>query len=287
MSAALKKILLLSLALVLAFSLVAFVGCKEKLPQGEIDQIITAADAASYDTVSFDMDMPVTVKMAGGSDPGTMSIIMSGTGAIDVVNQAMQMTMDMEMSLPDLDPQAIDANIYILEGWMYTGIEIPGMGGQWLKTELTEAMWEQQGQVEQYVELLATAVEVDYKGIETVNGIECYVFEIEPDMATLAALTLEETSILGMMDLSAFNIAELYKELSVREWLAKDSYLLQRAEIELVFEVRPGDVGATSADFDKMTIDIGMAMRFYAYDQPFTVVLPPEALDAEEAPLSY
>ena len=33
-----------------------------------------------------------------------------------------------------------------------------------------------------------------------------------------------------------------------------------------------------------MTMDIGMTMRFYAYDQPFTVVLPAEALDAEEVP---
>ena len=47
MSATLKKILLLSQALVLSFSLVAFVGCKEKLPQEEIDQIITGSSDES------------------------------------------------------------------------------------------------------------------------------------------------------------------------------------------------------------------------------------------------
>jgi len=52
-------------------------------------------------------------------------------------------------------------------------------------------------------------------------------------------------------------------------------------------EIRPGDVvDATSDDFDKMTMSIEMDMRFYAYDQPFTVVLPPKALAAEEIPLS-
>lgn len=285
MSATLKKLLLLSLALVLSFSLVAFVGCKEKLPQEEIDRIIAGATAASYDTVSFDMDVPMTIKAVGGSDPGTMNVTMSATGAIDMNNQAMQMTMYMEMNVPGSGSQDIDAEVYILEGWVYTGMEVPEMGEQWMKMELTEALWQQQSQVEQHVGLLETAIEVDYKGTETVNGVECYVFEIEPDMATLSDLLVQETSGLGIMDLGSLDMAELYQELSVKEWLAKDSYLPQRTEVEMVLEIRPSDVDATGDDFDKMTIDIEMDMRFYAYDQPFTVVLPPEALAAEE--ISY
>jgi hypothetical protein len=287
MSATLKKLLLLSLALVLSFSLVAFVGCKEKLPQEEIDQIIAGATTASYDTVSFDMDMPMTAKAEGGSDPGTMNINMSGTGALDVINQAMRTTVTIDMDIPEVGSQGISAEIYVLEGWMYTGMDIPGMGEQWMKVALTEEMWQQQDQVEQYVALLATAVEVDYKGTETVNGVECYVFEIEPDMSTLSDLLVQETSSLGIMDLSSLDLAELYQELTVKEWVAKDSYRLQRTEVEITMEFRPGDVGAADDDFEKMSIDIGMTMRFYAYDQPFTVVLPPEALEAEEVPLSY
>lgn len=285
MSAMLKKLLLISLALVLSFSLVAFAGCKEKLPQEEIDQIIAGALAASYDTVSFDMGVPMTVEAEGGDAPGTMTVDMSGTGFIDIINQAMRMTIEMDMSIPGAGPQDINAEIYVLEGWMYTGVDVPDMGEQWQKMELTEEMWQQQDQVGQYVELLATAVEVDYKGTETVNGVECYVFEIEPDMDNLTEILSQETSTLGIINLSGLDLAELYQELSVKEWLAKDSYLLQKTEIELVMEVRPGDVGATGDDFDKMTIDIGMTMRFYDYDQPFTVVLPPEALDAEEVPI--
>jgi hypothetical protein len=286
MSATLKKILLLSLALVLSFSLVAFVGCK-KMSQEEIDQIIDGAIAASYDTVSFDMDLPMTIKAEGGSDPGTMNANMSGSGAIDVLNRAMQMTMGMEISVPGSGSQEVNAEIYALEGWMYTGMDIPGLGEQWVKMELTQLAWQQQVQVDQYVDLLATAVEVDYKGTETVNGVECYVFEVEPDMSILNDLLQQETSTLGMMDLSSLDVAELYQELSVKEWLAVDSYRLQRTEVEMTMEFGPDDVEATSDDFEKMSIDIKMTMRFYAYDQPVTVVLPPEALDAEEMPLSY
>lgn len=285
MSATLKKLLLLSLALVLSFTLVTFVGCGGKLPQEEIDQIIANVTSAEYDTVSFDMDIPMTIKVEGGSDPSTMSVAMSGTGAIDIINQATRMTIGVEMNVPGAGSQDVNAEIYVLEGWMYTGMDIPGLGEEWAKMALTEPMWQQQDQVEQYVELLTTAVDIDYKGTETVNGVECYVFEIEPDMTTLNDLLVEETSGLGIMDLSGLDLAELYQELTVKEWLAKDSYLLQRAEVELVMEIRPADVGATSDDFDKVTIDIAMTMRFYAYDQPVSIVLPPEALDAEETPL--
>lgn len=285
MSATLKKLLLLSLALVLSFTLVTFVGCGEKLPQEEIDQTIAGALAASYDTVSFDMDVPMTIKVEGGSAPETMTADMSSSGFVDIINRAMQMTIGVEMNVPGAGSQYMDAKIYVLEGWMYTGVDVPDMDEQWQKMELTEEMWQQQDQVEQYVELLTTAVEVDYKGTETVNGVECYVFEVEPDMATLSDLMAQETSGLGIMGLGGLDLGELYQELTVKEWLAKDSYLLQKTEVELVMEIRPSDVGATGDDFEKMTIDIEMTMRFYDYDQPFTVVLPPEALDAEE--ISY
>ena len=238
MSATLKKLLLLSLALVLSFTLVAFVGCKG-LPQEEIDQIIADAIAASYDTVSFDMDLPMTIEADGGSDPGTMTVDMSGTGAIDTISQAMRMTMAMDISLPDTGSQSVSAEIYVVEGWMYTGVDITDVGTQWAKMALTEPLWQQQDQVGQYAELLATAVEVKYKGTETVNSVECYVFEIEPDMDTLGDLVVQETSSLGIINLSGLDLAALYQELSVKEWLAKDSHLLQRAEIEIVMEISP------------------------------------------------
>jgi hypothetical protein len=286
MSATLKRVLLLALALVLSFSLVAFVGCKS-LPQEEMDRIIAGALTASYDTVSFEMELPMTVEVTGGSDPGTMTADTGGTGAIDIANEAMWMNMSIDVSVPGVGSQSISAEIYILEGWMYSGMEIPDLGEQWVKMELTEEMWQQQDEVGRYVELLATAIEVDYKGTGTANGVECYVFEIEPDMDTLNALMLQETSGMGVVDLSGVNLSDLYKKITVKEWLAKDDYRLQRAEIEIVMEMRPADVGATSDDFDKMTMEIDLTMRFFDYNQPVSVVLPPEALDAEEIPLEY
>jgi hypothetical protein len=284
----LKKILLLSLALVLSFGLVAFAGC-ESLPQEEIDQIVAGALNAGYDTVSFEITLPMTVEVKGGDSPGKMTSDMGGNGVYDVVNQTMWLNMGIDIEVPDVGSQEITAEVYVLDDWMYVGVEIPDVGKKWLKMAMTDEVWQQQNEVDNYVALLATAVEVKYKGTDTVNGVECYVFEIDPDMGVLSDLLVTQTSAvgMGMVDLSGFDMGKLYKKLSVKEWVAKDSYRLQRVEIDMVMEMSPVEAGYSGGEFDKMVMDIGVTMRFFGYDQPVSVTLPPEALDAEEISSPY
>ncbi|MCK4368634.1 MAG: hypothetical protein KAV68_03070 [Dehalococcoidales bacterium] len=278
---AVKRILALSLALILSFTLV---GCVGGLPQEEIDQIIANVTSAEYDTVKFDVEMPMTMEVVGGSEPGKASISVDGTGVMDMANEEMQMTMSMAMDIPGIGEQEMAAEVYIVGGWLYTKVDIPEIGEQWMKMAVTEEMWQQQGQIEPLLEFLRTAVEIDYLGSETVSGTECYLFEIVPSMEALGELLSQETSGMGIMDFSQFDLADLYKELSVKEWIAKDSYLLMKVEIEMVLEMSASDVGATADDFDKMTMDIKIVESFYDYNEPVSIELPPEALDAEEIP---
>ncbi len=279
-----KRILLLSLALVLSFTLVTFVGCGEKLPQEEIDRIIANVTSAEYDTVKLDMNLPITMKVEGGSEAGTMTIAVDSTGVIDIANEEMRMTMNVTMDILGEGEQDIAVEVYIVGGWMYTKVDIPELGEQWLKMEVTDEAWQQQSQIDPLLEFLETAVEIKSLGSETVNGIDCYVFEMVPDIEELGELFSQQTSGMEIMDFSQFDLADLYKELSVKEWIAKDSYLLMKAEIEMVLEISAGDVGVTADDFDKVTIDVEMVMSFYDYNQPVSIELPPEALDAEELP---
>jgi len=282
MSAAKKVLLLLlSLALVLSFVLA---GCGEELPQDEIDQIIANVTTAQYDTVSFDMEMPMTMKLVGGSEAGTMTMDINGSGVMDSVNKEMQATMNMAMDIPGFGEQEMDAEVYIVGGLMYTKVDLLGLGEQWSKMELTEEMWQEQSQIEPLVGFLETAVEINYLGTKTLNGTECYLFEIVPDMGELGELLGQETSVMGIMDFSQFDLADMYKEFSFKEWIAKDSYLIMKVELEMVVEMSASDVGATADDFDTMTMDVKLVENFYDYNQPVSIELPPEALDAEEMP---
>jgi len=280
--AAVKRILVLSLALILSFTLVGCAG--GELTQEEIDRIIDNVTSAQYDTVTLDMDMSMTVKVEGGPEPGEMTMVGDGTGAMDMASREMQMTMNMTMDIPEIGEQEMATEIYLVGGWMYMKMSIPEMGEQWMKLPLTEEMWQQQSQIDQQIELLKTAVEIKSLPDEAVNGTDCYVFQIVPSMEALGELLSQQALGMEGMDFGQLNLADLFKEMSVKEWIAKDTYRVMKAEVAMVLEMRPADVGATEADFEKMTMDINVGERLYDYNQPVSITLPQEALDAPEMP---
>lgn len=284
-----RKILLLSLALLLCF---AFVGCAEKeetLSSEQIDQIITeAVDAlAEAETYKFDTDMSITMDVIGGTEPGRMSMGADGTGAIDSVNREMQMAMNMTMNVPGQSEQEMGMEIYIVGEWVYVKMSVPLMGEQWMKTKLTPEMWEMQKQVDQQIELLKTATEVKLVGSELVDGTDCYVFDIIPDVEKLAEFLAQQQGMQGMDLEDIENLEELFEKtsMSIREWIAKDSSLLMRAQAHMLMEVTPEDVELTLEDFDRMTMDFSIDMTIRDYNQPITIELPPEALQAPEIPV--
>jgi len=284
-----RKILLLSLALVLALALL---GCGEKeetLTPVQIDQIvIDAANAlAEAETYAFDMDASETIDVIGGTEPGTMSLAADATGVIDNANKEMQLGMNMTMNVPEEDQQQMGMEIYIVDEWVYVRMSIPEVGEEWMKMELTPEMWGLWEQVDQQVELLETATEVKFVGSEVVNGIQCYVFDIMPDMEQLAEYLAQQQVMLGMGLAEMENLEELLDKtsLSIEEWIAKDSSLLMKAQANMRVEVTPDDVGATPEDFDKMTMDLSMDMTVYDYNQPVSIELPPEALEAPAIPV--
>ncbi|MGD9115852.1 MAG: hypothetical protein PVJ61_01530 [Dehalococcoidia bacterium] len=281
MKATLKKITVLSLALLLSLGAVALVACGG-MSQDEIDDIIAGATNARYDSFAFDMDVPVVAEARGGTNPGQSVIAMSGNGVTDIANEAMRLSVDLSVEVDGEIEQEATAHLYVVDGWVYTGFEVPEFGEQWQKLEITDAIWQKQDMAAQNVALLTTAFEVNYKGTETLDGVECYLFEIDPDMEVLAPLLAQEATGLDVAGISILDIGALYDKLTVKQWLSKDSFHLIKTEIALFMELTPGDVGATSEDFDEATLDMSMIMRFYDYNQSFTIELPAAALDAED-----
>jgi len=278
---AVKIILALSLALVLSFTLL---GCDQGLPQDEIDRLIENVANAQYDTVKMDMDMTMTVEVIGGPEPFDMTMVGDGTAFTDVANREMQMTMNMSVDLPEMGEQTMVSKVYLVGDWMYTGVEIPDFGEQWFKTEVIPGTWEQQNQLEQQIAFLSTAVEVKSLPDQAVDGTDCYVFEIVPSVEALGELLSQQSSTMGGMDFSQLDLANLFEEMVVKEWIARDSYQVLKTEVYMRMQIRPDDVGATEADFDKMVMDMNMTMRSYDYNQPVSIDLPEGALDAVEMP---
>jgi hypothetical protein len=275
-----KIILALSLALVMSLTLV---GCDKGLPQDEIDRIIENVASAQYDTVTIDMDMTMTAEIVGGPEEMEMTMVGAGTGVMDMANREMQMTMNMSMDIPEMGTQTMVSKTYLIDDWMYTGVGAPDFGEQWFKMGTTPGMWEQQSQLEQQLAFLKSAVTVKSLPDQAVDGTDCYVFEVVPSMEALGELLSQQASSTGV-DFGQMDLANLFEEMKVTEWIAKDSYQVLKTEVYMRMQMQPEDVGATEADFDKMLMDMNMTMRSYDYNQPVSIILPPEALDAQEMP---
>jgi len=69
----------------------------------------------------------------------------------------------------------------------------------------------------------------------------------------------------------------------VKQWIAKDTYFLMKAEIDV-------DVESTAEIMDylgeegEMSIDMTLSFLAHNYNQPVTIELPPEAEEAIEMP---
>jgi len=279
-----KKIAIAGLG-ILAMIAVLVTGCAGGgLSQNEVEKMVTdiLVANAEVNTCKFDLDMMTAVKIVGGSHEGETSVTGTGTGVLDSSNEEMYLTMNMEVELPGQGTQEIPVEYYFVNGWMYNGMNIPGQGMRWMKMEMPENMWSTQNQQEQQLELLKTAEEVNFLGEEDVNGTSCYVVEIVPSMDALQKMVSQiEMPEMEGVDLGDLNLASMFKGMSIKQWIAKDSYLFLKSENNMSIEIQPGDVGATEADFEKIVEDVNIQMVFYDYGEAVSIELPVEAQEAQ------
>ncbi len=148
-----------------------------------------------------------------------------------------------------------------------------------MKEEVSEEWWEESQQMgwgESQIELLEAA-QVEVISSERVDGIDCYVLEVTPDLEQLWQLS-NHLHFDEVPDVTEEYLQEIFRSFSVKQWVAKDTYFLMKAEIDIAEEFPPDEAGPS-------TVDIAMVLLCYNYNQPVTIELPPEAEEAIEAPM--
>jgi len=277
-----KRIALLGV-LILALIASLLVGCADKeLTQEDIEQLVNDVLVANADveTVKFDLNTTTKMEVIGGPQPDGATMVGEGTGAIDSTNREMQIIMDMDVDVPGKERQSMPMESYLVDGWMHIKVSVEEKGAQWVKMQLPDEMWDSQSQISQQIEFLKTAKEVNFLGSEDVNGTNCYVVEIVPSTEALNKMLsqIQMPDIEGA-DLSQFSFADMIKEMSFKQWIAQDGYLIIKSETHVVMEISPEDVGASAEEFQKITSDQSTVMVFYGYNEPVSIELPAEALD--------
>ena len=287
-----KKIFIASMVLIIAFSFAACTGGDEGvagLPSAQeiIDGVIKAQD--DIRTYQFDMDMTMDMAVEAEDETFEQGMAMGFSGALDLENR--QMIMDMTTSIEMFgEAMEISGEMYIIGDMMYTMTEDPETGSIWQKSEMPSGLWEEVNQyinqVEPQMELLQV-VQVEVIGSEEVRGVDCYILQLTPDMEQLWQLAMQQSGATGeemLPDVGEEFLQEAFKNFSIKQWVAKDTYFLTKVEMYMAMELTPEALGYPEEE-GLMTMDITMDLLAYNYNQPVSIELPPEAEEAVEVPI--
>jgi len=279
-----RRVMLSAVAMLALLTLI-LTGCAGgEMSEADIENIVEEIITTNYEveTSTFDLSMEAEIEVEGDEDT-TVTLVGTGTGVTDSVKRQMHMVMNMTVNTPEQDTIDMPVEYFLVDGWMYMKISVPEQEAQWLKLEMPDDMWEEQNQAQQQIEMLRTAKEVNFLGFEDVNGVECYVVEIVPDLAALQRIISQmqgQMSQLGDLDLSAMDLGEMLKQVSVTQYVAMDSYLFMRTDEHIVMEITPEAMGLPEEEFDRITEDVTTVLVFRDYDEPVTIQMPQAALAA-------
>ena len=276
-----KKILTMSLILVMVLSLTTC--AKEPSAQEIVDSVIDSMDEIR--TYQYDMDTTVDMTFESEGEASVSTFAQHYSCTLDNENRQVRMDITIE-SIPEIgQPEIVwGGEIYIIDGMMYSKPKTPGEEPTWVKQEVSEEWWEESqqsqqmgmGLVEYQIELLEAA-QVEVVGSERIDGTDCYVLEVTPDLERLWKL-YNNLIAQEAYDATEEYLQEVFRSFSVKQWIAKDTYFLTKTEIDMSAEFPPETPGPSA-------IDIAMVLLAYNYNETVSIELPPEAEEAIEIPM--
>ena len=230
--------------------------------------VITAAEVktnmlgASSEVTSYQFSMEMTMSFPNmGDDSGEeLSTAMSGLGSIDITNQKMYL----EQSA-DMQGTSITTSIYFVEEVMYSNTPTTG----WMKQNITTTLWNTYDQMEMQVSLIESS-EVKKLDDAKVNGVDCYVLELTPDLEQYYNMIMQQQG----QDLSQLpegtDFSELMSDWLIKQWIAKDTNYMMKSYYTMTMNF-----------FGEITYD--MTVEYTNYNEPVTIELPEEAESAQWA----
>ena len=195
-------------------------GVVEGLGLPSTNEIVKGVFESLNDIKTFQFDMEMTADMSGEAEGEVFdtTMTMGFNGVLDTENRQMRADISMSMEMPDEDEIEMEMAMYIIDDTGYVMMNIPEMGPTWMKSNVIETEWAEasgqaMGLTESQQELLESST-VKILGSEQMDGIECYVLELIPDMEQLWLTIMQQAQISGEETLPELEIESL-KEILV------------------------------------------------------------------------
>jgi hypothetical protein len=297
-----QTILWLTLALIACLAL-TLTGCSREgtLPSAGAPTLTAPVPAAAAPTAqeivkntldamskltSFQFALDLKAKISGNVDKQAqnMTVAAAGNGSSDVTAHNMQVNLMMDIETANQTKMSTPVVFYLVDGWQYMKAVTPFTGEQWLKMKTDHGSAAFRDQSAQAMDMLKSAVEVTLQGNEEVDGESCYVLAVNPDLAVISEWlqSFQSTSGLQSQAVANMDLAKFVKNLSIKEYVIRDSFLLKKCEISAGISLNGADFGKTGHEGDNLAMEIAQTLSMSGYNQPVAITLPPEAADARD-----
>lgn len=216
------------------------------------DKSVEAMD--NVHSYAFDMG----IKMSVEEGQGVTAMDMTGNGRVDIKNKRMYSKIDVGML-----GMTMSTETYLIDNMQY--IMLPTMG--WVKNETEADIWETQDFVKSQRDLMKD-IEVKLCGSENVNGVDCYILEMKPDKDEILQLLGQQMG--DISGISSTEMSEMIKSIELKEWIAKDTFLVRRTVTDMQMET------------EGKTLNIEVTLNVYDYNKAMNIELPEEAKNAQD-----
>jgi hypothetical protein len=200
----------------------------------------------------------------------------------------MQMNLDISMNqdVPGMEGSLeYKAEIYALKDWIYMKLDIAGMENEWVKSARSDELMKEYNLevVEQQFAPIENATQIEYIKSETIDGSDCYVLKIVPNLAAMKEWLNSQQLTSGSFELSQIeNLEDIFKKLSYNVWIAKDTKLIKKMNVQMTAVFSATQLSIEESELDQMTMDVEIKMTLTHYNDPVSITLPDEAENATE-----
>ena len=259
--------------------------------QSIVGKILDAAQEVK--TCTFNMIMKINARIECADASKVMRINLDGTFDIDNVAKKMKAVIYITMEELGVELEQATMELYVLDNKRYTKFDRPGEPSHWQVEGLSSGTWESMHYWEHHVDLLQKS-KIELLGKEKVNDIDCYAMQLSPDMAEFLKMMLAEQQLGQQFSeeeidiittaLSRFFVS--FMDLSAKEWIDKDTYLPRKTEMIMDIYISPDEfmeLGLVVLAGYEFTLGTNINLVVESYNEPLSIVLPPEAQEAKPA----
>jgi hypothetical protein len=218
----------------------------------------------------FSINMKMTTSTSGISG-GSFKTIMTGSGAVDNVNQKLMMVTSTE--IPEQGTATM--SFYILNNILYMFNSV-SCTDCWMKLNLSEFenmySWSSYDQMQMQVDLLNFA-KVERLPDESVDGKDCYVLKIIPDIDKFFETMMAQQGVSTELSETTF-LSDMMDDYTIKIYTEKSTDYIIKSYQELSMDMSFGGMS--------MSMDMQNSIVFSDYNQPVNINLPEDALNAVE-----